>query len=33
MDYEHMASFTSKMTKAFEGILNSPNKEVVLNEK
>ncbi|MCA0153966.1 M28 family metallopeptidase [Winogradskyella vincentii] len=33
MDYEHMASFTNKMAKAFEGILNSPNKEVVLNEE
>lgn len=33
MNYEHMASFTNKMAKAFEGILNSPNKEVVLNEE
>lgn len=32
MNYQHMADFTNKMIKAFEGVLNAPTKEVVLNE-
>ncbi len=33
MDYDHMAAFINKMVPAFKGILNSPTKEVKLNEE
>ena len=33
MDYKHMASFVNKLIPALEGMMNSPTKEVVLNEE
>ena len=33
MDYNHMADFINKMVPAFEGVLNSPTKEVNLNNE
>lgn len=33
MDYEHMANLINKLIPALEGMMNAPNKEVVLNEK
>ncbi|MHA7843388.1 MAG: M28 family metallopeptidase [Winogradskyella sp.] len=33
MDYDHMANFINKMIPALQGMMNSPTKEVVLNEK
>ncbi|WP_111685568.1 M28 family metallopeptidase [Winogradskyella tangerina] len=32
MDYEHMASFITKMIPALEGMINAPTREVVLTE-
>ena len=32
MDYEHMANFINKMIHALEGMMNSPIKEIVLND-
>lgn len=33
MDYIHMTNFVNKMIPALEGMMNSPTKEVVLNEQ
>ncbi|MFP4847129.1 M28 family metallopeptidase [Winogradskyella sp. PE311] len=33
MDYTHMASFINKMIPALEGMMNTPTKEVVLNDE
>lgn len=33
MDYIHMTNFINKMIPALEGMMNSPTKEVVLNEE
>lgn len=33
MDYEHMANFINKMIPALEGMMNSPTKEVLLNDE
>ena len=33
MDYEHMVKFIKKMIPALEGMMNAPNKEVVLNDE